>query len=87
MSEIQSLKDQLKRVEEEHEQLRAKNSTLREALLQIVVECDNPGHGDPSLRVKSVAMSALEDEATVERDMTRSCGIRNPKESAAYLPI
>ena len=67
MSEIGSLKDQLKRVEEEHEQLRAKNSTLREALLQIVVECDNPGHGDPANRIKSVAMSALEDEATVER--------------------
>ncbi len=67
MSEIQSLKNQLKRVEEEHEQLRAKNSTLREALLQIIVECDNPGYGDPSIRIKSIGMSALEDEATVER--------------------
>ena len=67
MSEIGNLKDQLKRVEEEHEQLRAKNSTLREALLAIVVECDNPGHGDPGIRIKSIAMSALEDEATVER--------------------
>jgi len=67
MSEIGSLKDQLKRVEEEHEQLLAKNSTLREALLQIVVECDNPGHGDAGIRIKGVAMSALEDEATVKR--------------------
>ncbi|MBA3628086.1 MAG: hypothetical protein H0W55_00180 [Actinobacteria bacterium] len=67
MSEIAGLRDQLKRVEEEHEQLQAKNSTLREALLQIIVECDNPGHGDISIRIKSIAMSALEDEATVER--------------------
>lgn len=67
MGEIGGLREQLKRVEEEHEQLQAKNSTLREALLAIVVECDNPGHSDPSIKIKSLAMSALEDEAEVER--------------------
>lgn len=67
MEELASLEAQVKRVQEEHEQLLAKISTLREALLGIVVECDNPGSGDSSVRVKSMALSALEDEATVER--------------------
>jgi hypothetical protein len=67
MEELASLEAQVKRVQEEHEQLLAKISTLREALLAIVVECDNRGSGDSSVRVKSIALSALEDEATVER--------------------
>lgn len=67
MEQLASLEAQVKRVQEEHEQLLAKISTLREALLGIVVECDNPGSSDSSVRVKSIALSALEDEATVER--------------------
>lgn len=67
MGEITDLEAQVKRVHEEHEQLLAKISTLREALLGIVVECDNPGSGDSPVRIKSIALSALEDEASVER--------------------
>lgn len=67
MQELSSLKAQVKRVQEEHEQLLAKISTLREALLEIVAECDKPGTGDSPIRIKSIALSALEDEATVER--------------------
>ncbi len=67
MEELASLEAQVKRVQEEHEQLLAKISTLREALLGILVECDNPGVGDSPIRIKSIALSALEDEATVER--------------------
>lgn len=67
MAEISGLREQLKRVEEEYEQLRAKNSTLREALLAIIEESNRPGHTDPLIKIKSLAMSALEDEAEVER--------------------
>ncbi|MBA3349048.1 MAG: hypothetical protein H0T12_00685 [Actinobacteria bacterium] len=67
MGDDQGLETQGRRVQEEHEQLMAKLSTLREALLGIIEECDRPGIGDSLLRIKSIALSALEDEATVER--------------------
>ena len=62
LSEIERLKEQIQRVEEEHLALSAKYSGLREALLQIIVECDNPDpHGDTNMAIKQVALTAIED--------------------------